>query len=152
LWDEGDVVNLGYMCDLAHQHDSLAGVQLWYSGIHAINMESREVPRGATQLASNVWASRTVYGYEMDEDDIKAVINMYVEAAKRAEVQGYSSDSGWTEQYSVHTVPQPPSAFMARKCACVPGRSEPAPMQWVVCQKRLRIRFGPIVIGSNRMS
>ena len=72
LWDEGDVVNLGYMCDLAHQHDSLAGVQLWYSGIHAINMESREVPRGATQLASNVWASRTVYGYEMDEDDIKA--------------------------------------------------------------------------------
>ena len=89
LWDEGDVINLGQMCDMAHKHGSLTGVQLWYSGIHAINMESREVPRGATQFSSNVWASRTVYGSEMDDDDIKAVINMYVEAAKRAEAAGF---------------------------------------------------------------
>lgn len=89
LWDEGDVVNLGYMCDLAHQHGSLTGVQLWYSGIHAINMESREIPRGATQFSSNAWASRTVYGTEMDDDDILALINMYIEAAKRAEAAGF---------------------------------------------------------------
>ena len=89
LWDEGDVINLGYLCDIAHSHGALAGVQLWYSGIHAINMESREVPRGATQLSSNVWSSRTVYAAEMDEHDIQAVINMYVEGAKRAEAAGF---------------------------------------------------------------
>ena len=59
LWDEGDVINLSYLCEMAHEHGALVGVQLWYSGIHAINMESREVPRGATQLSSNVWSSRT---------------------------------------------------------------------------------------------
>ena len=48
------------------------------------------------------------------------------------------------EQYSVKTTPQPPSAFMPRKCACAPGRSEPGPAQCAVCQKRLRVRFGPI--------
>jgi dimethylamine/trimethylamine dehydrogenase len=89
LWDQGDVINLSYMCDMAHTHGALAGVQLWYSGTHAINMESREVPRGATQFSSNVWSSRTVYASEMDEDDIKAVITMYVEAAKRAEAAGF---------------------------------------------------------------
>jgi len=89
LWDQGDVINLSYMCDMAHTHGALAGVQLWYSGTHAINMESREVPRGATQFSSNVWPSRTVYASEMDEDDIKAVITMYVEAAKRAEAAGF---------------------------------------------------------------
>ncbi len=89
LWDEGDVINLGHMCDVAHSHNSLAGVQLWYSGIHAINLESREIPRGASALPSNVWASRSVGAHEMDHDDIKAVINMYVEGGKRAEQAGF---------------------------------------------------------------
>jgi len=89
LWDEGDVINLRHMVDVAHQHGALAGVQLWYSGIHAINMESREVGRGASQLPSNVFPTRCVYGSEMDEDDIQAVINMYVEAGKRAEQAGF---------------------------------------------------------------
>ncbi len=89
LWDEGDVRNLGHMCDMAHKWDALAGVQLWYSGLHAINMESREVGRAATSFPSNVFPTRNVYGSEMDEDDIKAVINMYVEAGKRAEQAGF---------------------------------------------------------------
>lgn len=89
LWDEGDVKNLKHLCDMAHKWDALVGVQLWYSGIHAINMESREVGRAATSLPSNVFPTRSVYGSEMDEDDIKAVINMYVEAGKRAEQAGF---------------------------------------------------------------
>ena len=28
LWDEGDVINLGYLCDIAHSHGALARVQL----------------------------------------------------------------------------------------------------------------------------
>ena len=70
----------------------------------------------------------------------------------RAEVYGYSSASGWMEQYSVNTTPQPPSAFIPRRCAWAPGRSAPGPAQCEVCQKRLRLVFGPIFTGSNKTS
>src|SRR6202022_2657389 len=70
----------------------------------------------------------------------------------RAEVYGYSSDSGWMEQNSVNTAPQPPSAFMPRKWACAPGLSAPGPAQCEVCQNRLRSVLGPILIGSNNTS
>jgi len=89
LWDEGDVRNLGYLCEIAHRHGSLAGVQLWYSGGNAPSLESREVGRSPSQWLSPVFASRSVYGYEMDELDIKTVINMYVEAGKRAHAAGF---------------------------------------------------------------
>ena len=89
IWDKGDVINLGHMCDELHRHGALAGVQLWYSGCHPPGMESREIPRDPSGLPSNVFPERTVYGAEMDEDDIRAVINMYVEAAKRAEQAGF---------------------------------------------------------------
>jgi dimethylamine/trimethylamine dehydrogenase len=50
IWDEGDVRNLGYMCDVAHGHGSLAGIQLWYSGGNAPSLESREVGRSPGTL------------------------------------------------------------------------------------------------------
>src|ERR1700735_353649 len=34
LWDEGDVRNLGLMCESAHEHGALAGVELHSSGPH----------------------------------------------------------------------------------------------------------------------
>jgi len=89
IWDDGDVRNLGYMCDVAHSHGSLAGIQLWYSGGNAPSLESREPGRSPSQWVSPMFATRSVYGYEMDESDIKAVINMYVEAGKRAEQAGF---------------------------------------------------------------
>ncbi len=89
LWDDGDVINLGLMCDMLHKHDTLAGVQLWYGGMHSLCYESREVPRSPTQLPSNVFPSRTPYSAACDEDDIKAIINMYVLAGKRAVDAGF---------------------------------------------------------------
>ncbi|MBD5802405.1 Trimethylamine dehydrogenase [Azoarcus sp. Aa7] len=89
IWDDGDVRNLGHMCDVAHSHGSLAGIQLWYSGGNAPSLESREPGRSPSQWVSPMFATRSVYGYEMDESDIKAVINMYVEAGKRAEQAGF---------------------------------------------------------------
>ena len=89
LWDEGDVINLRYMCEEVHKHGSLAGVQLWYNGMHSPCLESREVPRGPSGLPSNVFPERCVYDAMADEDDIQAVINMYVLAAKRAEQAGF---------------------------------------------------------------
>jgi dimethylamine/trimethylamine dehydrogenase len=89
LWDEGDIVNLRYMCDEVHKHRSLAGVQLWYNGMHSPCLESREVPRGPSGLPSNVFPERCVYDSMADEDDIRAVVNMYVLAARRAEQAGF---------------------------------------------------------------
>ncbi len=89
IWDEGDVRNLGYLCDVAHQHGSLAGIQLWYSGGNAPSLESREIGRSPSQWVSPMYSTRNVYGYEMDESDIRAVINMYVEAGRRAEQAGF---------------------------------------------------------------
>ena len=89
IWDQGDVRNLGYMCEIAHRHQSLAGIQLWYSGGNAPGLESREVGRSPSQWLSPLFATRSVYGYEMDESDIRTVINMYVEAGKRAEQAGF---------------------------------------------------------------
>jgi dimethylamine/trimethylamine dehydrogenase len=89
LWDEGDVQNLKPMCDEIRKHGCLSGVQLWYGGIHSPHLESREMPRGPSCLPSNLFPARTVYGAECDEDDIKAVINMYVLGAKRAQDAGF---------------------------------------------------------------
>ncbi|MDR3159315.1 MAG: FAD-dependent oxidoreductase [Zoogloeaceae bacterium] len=89
LWDEGDVRNLGAMCDEIHKHGGLSGVQLWYGGVHSPSLESREAPRAPSSLPSNLMPARTIYASEADEDDIKALIEMYVLAAKRAQDAGF---------------------------------------------------------------
>jgi dimethylamine/trimethylamine dehydrogenase len=89
LWDEGDVRNLRAMCDEIHKYKGLAGVQLWYGGMHSPGLESREVPRSASSLPSNLLPARTMYSSEADEDDIKALIQMYVLAARRAQDAGF---------------------------------------------------------------
>ncbi|MFP6687817.1 MAG: FAD-dependent oxidoreductase [Alphaproteobacteria bacterium] len=105
LWDDGDIINLGHMCDTLHGHGALAGVQLWYGGIQSPCLESREVPLSSGDLPSNGYRSRTIYGREADEDDIKVLINMYVEAAKRGQQAGFDilevicSDSGLPMQF-----------------------------------------------------
>ena len=89
LWDDGDVINLGKMTEAAHSHGSLAGVQLWYNGLHSPSLETREVPLSPSGFASNVFPERCVYAAVADEDEIKRFINMYVLAAKRAVTAGF---------------------------------------------------------------
>jgi dimethylamine/trimethylamine dehydrogenase len=89
LWDEGDVINLGKMCEEVHKHGTLAGVQLTYNGLHSPGLESREIPKAPSSLPSNVFSDRHVYAAVADEDDIQRFINMYVLAAKRAEQAGF---------------------------------------------------------------
>ena len=48
----------------------------------------------------------------------------------RAEMNGVSSASSETVQYSVQTAAQPPSALTARWAACDHGFSTPKPVQW----------------------
>jgi dimethylamine/trimethylamine dehydrogenase len=89
LWDDGDIVNLGHLTESITRHGALAGVQLWYNGMHSPRLESRETARGPSALPSNVFPERSVYSTFADEDDIRAIINMYVLAAKRAEAAGF---------------------------------------------------------------
>lgn len=89
LWDNGDVVNLGHLTESVRRHQALAGVQLWYNGLHSPRFESRETARGPASLPSNVFPERNVYAAFADEDDIRAIINMYVLAAHRAEAAGF---------------------------------------------------------------
>src|SRR6202453_1244859 len=77
------------MCDIAHLHGSLAGIQLWYSGGNAPGLESREFGRSPSQWLSPIFATRSVYGCEMDELDITTVLNMFVRAGQGAEAAGF---------------------------------------------------------------
>ena len=61
---------------------------------------------------------------------IRALSRMSFASHSRAKGWAASSEVGWTEQYSVHTTPQPPSALVARMAASIRGRLQPMPEQW----------------------
>lgn len=87
LWDEGDVKNLRHMNDSLHKYGALGGVEMWYGGSHSPNMESRAVPIGPGNGASEF--EYLTFSHEADEDDIKHLIELYTEAAKRAVQAGF---------------------------------------------------------------
>jgi dimethylamine/trimethylamine dehydrogenase len=87
IWDEGDVRNLRAMTDEVHKYGALAGVELWYGGAHAPNLESRATSRGPSQYASEF--ETLSYCKEMDFSDINQVQQYYVDAAKRSRDAGF---------------------------------------------------------------
>ncbi|MFV2091506.1 MAG: FAD-dependent oxidoreductase [Hyphomicrobiales bacterium] len=87
IWDKGDIINLRHMNDELHKHGALGGIEMWYGGPHAPNLESRAVSRGPSSGASEF--EYLTYTHECDEQDIKDLINLYAEAAKRAEQAGF---------------------------------------------------------------
>src|SRR4029453_7457305 len=52
IWDENDGRNLGRLAEEAHQHGSLAGVELTHGGAHGNTRESRWPAVAPSQLAS----------------------------------------------------------------------------------------------------
>ena len=103
IWDEGDVINLRHTTESVHRHGALAGIQLWYGGAHAPVRETLAIPRGPSQLPSETAYQN--YCHECDEDDIRELIQMYVDAAKRSEDAGFDyvevigSDSSLPTQF-----------------------------------------------------
>ncbi len=87
IWDDGDVQNLAAMCDRLHHYGALAGVELWYGGPHAPCHESRDQPRGASQIASEFESN--IYPRYADKDDIKLLQQYYVDAAIRSRDAGF---------------------------------------------------------------
>jgi dimethylamine/trimethylamine dehydrogenase len=87
LWDDGDVRNLARMCDAVHAFDALAAVELWYGGPNAPCMESRCVPRGVSQIASE--ADPLTVPTEMATDEIRELQESWTAAARRARSAGF---------------------------------------------------------------
>jgi dimethylamine/trimethylamine dehydrogenase len=88
LWDRGDVRNLSLMCDLLHEHGSLAAVELWHGGPMPAGGESR-VPRRGASATSLTFGGKLTNCREMDRDDIREVQGYYVRAAKLARDAGF---------------------------------------------------------------
>jgi dimethylamine/trimethylamine dehydrogenase len=87
IWDDGDVRNLGAMCDRVHHFGGLAGIELWYGGPHAPCMESRSTPRGPSQIPSDFEIN--IHPRYADKDDIRELQQMYVDASLRARDAGF---------------------------------------------------------------
>ena len=87
IWDDSDVRNLGLMCEKIHEHDSLAGIELWYGAAHAPNYESRMPARGVSQIPSDFAPMQSCYA--IDRAGIRELQRFYVEAAIRARRAGF---------------------------------------------------------------
>ncbi len=87
LWDDGYVRNLSLMCDMLHDQGALAAVEIWHGGANACGMESRVPARGASQITSPFAFMRACK--EMDNQDIREVQQLYVNACKRARDAGF---------------------------------------------------------------
>ena len=86
LWDEGDVRKLALMCDAAHEHGALAGVELWYGGPHAPAW-SRAPP--ARPVPDPVATSMSHPRARWTRPTSARSSSMYVDAARRARDAGF---------------------------------------------------------------
>ncbi|MCZ6487947.1 MAG: NADH:flavin oxidoreductase, partial [Gammaproteobacteria bacterium] len=84
LWDKGDVGNLRLMADAVHEHDALAGVELWYGGRSSANMYTRVPALGPVSLPNTSRIGMPVQSQAMTLDDIKTLKGWYQAAASRA--------------------------------------------------------------------
>ncbi|HUI88034.1 MAG TPA: FAD-dependent oxidoreductase [Anaerolineales bacterium] len=90
LWNDDDIPALASMADAVHQHGSLAGIELAYSGLNASNLYSR-LPALGPRSMGTIGAS----GYEpvqtrrMDQEDIRNLRRWHREAALRAQRAGF---------------------------------------------------------------
>ncbi len=90
IWDDDDIPTLKLMTEAVHHHGALAGIELSYNGIDAVNLYSR-VPSLAPRSMGTVGGT----GYDpvqtrrMDKEDIRNVRKWHREAALRAKRAGF---------------------------------------------------------------
>jgi dimethylamine/trimethylamine dehydrogenase len=87
LWDDDDARNLALMCEEAHAHASLAGVELWHGGPTSEGSGSREIPGAPSQIPSDL--NPLSYPRALDRDEIRELERLYVAAARRARDAGF---------------------------------------------------------------
>lgn len=90
IWSDEDIPAWRLMTEAVHRHGALAGIELSYNGIDAVNLYSR-VPPLAPRSMGTLGAS----GYEpvqtrrMDKEDIRNVRKWHRDAALRAKRAGF---------------------------------------------------------------
>jgi dimethylamine/trimethylamine dehydrogenase len=87
LWDQGDIKAHSIMTELVHEHDSLAGAELWVGGSRSANLFTNEV---AMDVASMPNAAGIPYQTRaMDKADIRELRRWHKNAALRAKAAGF---------------------------------------------------------------
>src|SRR5256886_15350646 len=74
------------MCEEAHRHGSLAGVELGHGGPTSEGSASREVPGAPSQIPSDL--KQLSYPRELDRAGIRELEGLYAAAARRARDAG----------------------------------------------------------------
>ena len=87
VWDEEDARNLSLMCEDAHEHGALAGIELTHGGVHARSREARTPPIGPSQLASDY--EPLCVPKAMDKEDIHRVCGATGWAARLSRDAGF---------------------------------------------------------------
>ncbi|MEM8688992.1 MAG: FAD-dependent oxidoreductase [Pseudomonadota bacterium] len=87
LWDDDDVRALAVTTDAIHAHGSLAGVELWHGGMHAMNKLMREPALAPSESSSYFVQPQHVRA--MDRADIAEFRQWQTDAARRAERAGF---------------------------------------------------------------
>ncbi len=87
LWDDEDMRALSLMTAKAHEHGSLAGVELWHGGVYAESREARLPQLAPSQIGSDM--ASLVVPKQMDRDDIRRAQGQWVAAARRARTAGF---------------------------------------------------------------
>jgi dimethylamine/trimethylamine dehydrogenase len=88
MWDGGDEIYLGRMCEEVHKHGSLAGIELVHNGHDTPNLYSREIPIGPMHRPMN-WSLAPIQARAMDKQDIRDYRRAHRQAAIRARDIGF---------------------------------------------------------------
>ncbi|MCP3675184.1 MAG: FAD-dependent oxidoreductase [Gammaproteobacteria bacterium] len=87
LWDQSDVRAHRLMTEKMHEHDALAGVELWYSGAPASNLYTRAVPFDVNSRPN--WKGFPYQSRKMDKKDFRDLRQWYRDAALLAKDAGF---------------------------------------------------------------
>ena len=87
IWDDDDLRNLSLMCEEAHRHGALAGIELTHGGAHARAHEARVPAVAPSQLASDY--EPFVVPKALEHSDIRRVQSDWVRAAVRSRDAGF---------------------------------------------------------------
>ena len=89
LWDDEDIPMLAKMSDSIHEFDTLAGIQLAYSGVNGPNLYSREVPMAPTAMPIRAFDNDPLSARAMSKRDIRDLRRWHRNAFKRAKTAGF---------------------------------------------------------------
>lgn len=87
LWEDRDIPVHARMCDMIHEFDSLAGIELNHAGMMAANRYSRDVPLAPSHSPAALYDP--LQAREMDISDIRDLRRWHREAALRAKTAGF---------------------------------------------------------------